>query len=172
MVLFIDDISLLYPKDPIKAAINVKATVSERHKVSTLGPGRQFFGIEIHCEQNRTSMKLGQMAFVTTILKRFNIQNDHAVSTLMDPNVMLDLAEDLGEKELNNIKDYQAIIGSVMYAVLATLPDMSSLCHLSKPNTSPALRPPVNRNGCSSSTKIYTAQTHPRSKSIGTIQVH
>ena len=43
----------------------------------------------------------------------------------MDPNVKLDLAEDRGEKELKDIEGYQAIVGSLMYAALATRPDIS-----------------------------------------------
>jgi len=59
----------------------------------------------------------------------------------MDPNVKLDLAEDRGEKELKGIKGYQAIVGSVMYAALATRPEISfavaALCRYnSRPFTS------------------------------------
>jgi hypothetical protein len=43
----------------------------------------------------------------------------------MDTNVKLDLAEDRGEKEPTDIKGYLAIVGSWMYAALATRPDMS-----------------------------------------------
>jgi hypothetical protein len=45
----------------------------------------------------------------------------------MDPNVMLDLAEDQGKKELEqeDITDYQAVVGSVMYPAVATRPDIS-----------------------------------------------
>jgi hypothetical protein len=39
--------------------------------------------------------------------------------------VKLDVAEDCGEKELKDIKGYQAIVGSLMYAALATRPDTS-----------------------------------------------
>jgi len=42
----------------------------------------------------------------------------------MDRNVKLDVAEDQGEKELKDIKGYLAIIGSLMYAALATRPDI------------------------------------------------
>jgi len=47
------------------------------------------------------------------------------VSTPMDPNVKLDLAKDQGEKELDDITDYQEVVGSLMYAALATWPDIS-----------------------------------------------
>jgi hypothetical protein len=45
----------------------------------------------------------------------------------MEPNVNLDLADDRGEKELDkdSVKNYHAIVGSLMYAVLATRPDIS-----------------------------------------------
>jgi len=43
----------------------------------------------------------------------------------MDRNVKLDLAEDRGEKALDDITDYQAVMGSLMYAALAPEPDIS-----------------------------------------------
>jgi len=51
------------------------------------------------------------------------------------------LAEDRGEKELKDIKGYQAIVSSLMYAALATRPDISfavaALCRYnSRPFTS------------------------------------
>jgi len=43
----------------------------------------------------------------------------------MDPNVELDLTEDRGEKVLEDIADYQAVVGSLIYAALETWPDIS-----------------------------------------------
>jgi hypothetical protein len=69
------------------------------------------------------------------------MQNAHGASTQMDPNVKLDLAEDRGEKEQKDMQGYQAIVGSLRYAVLATRPDISfavgALCrYSSRPFTS------------------------------------
>jgi len=90
-----------------------------------LGPARQFLGIGIHRDDIGIGISFGQKAFITTSLKRFNMQNAHGTSTPMDTNVKLDLAEDRREKELNDIKGYQAIVGSLMYAALATRTDIS-----------------------------------------------
>jgi hypothetical protein len=50
----------------------------------------------------------------------------------------LDLAEDWGEKELEDITDYQAVVGSLMYAALATRPDISyAVAALSRYNSRP-----------------------------------
>ena len=130
MLLYVDDISMLYPEEATKAAIEVKARLSEKYTITNLGPASQFLGIEIHSGENSTgigtctAISLGQKTFISTILKRFNMQNAHGASTPMDPNVKLDLAEDRGEKELKDINGYQAIVGSLMYAALATRPDI------------------------------------------------
>ena len=128
---YIDDISMMYPEDASKAAIKVKARFSEKYKITNLSPACQFLGIEIHRKEistgtgTGTAISLGQKTFITTILKRFNIQNAHGASTPMDPNVKLDLAEVRGEKELKDIKGYQKIVGAWMYMALATRPDIS-----------------------------------------------
>jgi len=123
ILLYVDDISMLYPEAATKAAIEVKAKLSEKYKITNLGPARQFLGIEIH--RDGTGVSLGQKGYITTILRRFGMEHTHGVSTPMDPNVKLDLAEDRGEKELKEITDYQAVVGSLMYAALATRPDIS-----------------------------------------------
>jgi len=68
------------------------------------------------------------------------MQNAHTVSTGMDSNVKRDLAKDRVEKELTDIKGYQAIVGSLMYTALATRPHISfavaALCpYYSRPFT-------------------------------------
>jgi hypothetical protein len=56
----------------------------------------------------------------------------------MDPNITLDLAENCEEKELADIADYQAVAGLLMYAALATRPDISSpVVALSRYNSRP-----------------------------------
>jgi hypothetical protein len=149
MLWFVDDNSMLYPEDTTKAAIEVKARVSEKYKITNPGPARQFLVFEIHHAENGTStgtstgtnISLAQNAFITMILKQFNMQNAHGASTSMDPNVKLGVADDRGEKELNDINGYQATVSSLMYVALATRPDISfavpALCRYnSRPFTS------------------------------------
>ena len=65
--LYVDDISMSYLEAPTKAAIEVKAKLSETYMITNLGPARQFLGIEIHC--NGTGISLGQKAYITTFLR-------------------------------------------------------------------------------------------------------
>jgi hypothetical protein len=136
ILLYVDDISILFPEAATKAAIEVKAKLSEKYKITNLGPVDQFLGIEIHYDG--TGVSLGQKGYITTILRRCSMEHTHGVSTPMDPNVKFDLAEDRGEKALDDITDYQAVVGSLKYAALATQPDISyAVAALSRYNSRP-----------------------------------
>ena len=134
--LYVDDICMSYPGAATNAVIEVKAPLSEKYKIMNLSPAHQFLSIEIHCDG--TGISLGQKACITTILRRFGMEHTHGVSTPMDPNITLDLAEDLGEKKLDDITDYQAVMGSLMYAAHATQPDnLYAVAALSRHNSRP-----------------------------------
>jgi len=92
-----------YQEAAAKAAIEVKAKLSETCNITNLGPARQFLSIEIH--HDCTKVSLSQRAYITTILWRFGMEHTHSILRPMDPNVKLDLAKDQGEKELEDITD-------------------------------------------------------------------
>jgi len=105
--------------------IEVKAKLSDKYKFMNLDPAQQFLGIEI-CHDDH-GISLGQKSFIATLLNRFHIQDTHGITTTMDSNVKLDLADDRWEKKLDkdSVKHYQGFVGSLMYAVLTTRPDIS-----------------------------------------------
>jgi hypothetical protein len=92
--------------------IKVKAKLSEKYKITNLGLAHQFLGMEIHCDGTRVS--LSQKVNITMILRRVDMEHTHIISTPMDPNVRLVLAEDRRENVLEDIIDYQAVMGSLM----------------------------------------------------------
>jgi len=119
----VDDISMSYLEAATNATIEVIAKLSENYSITNLGPACQFLGIAIH--HDGTGISLSQRAYITSILRRFGMEHTHDVSTPMNPSVQLDLAKNQGEKELDDITDYQAVVGSLMYAALATQQDIS-----------------------------------------------
>jgi hypothetical protein len=136
ILLYVDDISMSYPEAAAKAAIEVKAKLSEKYKITNLDPAHQFHGIDIH--HDGTGASLGQKTNIIRILRRCGMENTHDVSTPMDPNVQSDLAEDREEMELEHITDYQAVVRLLRYAALATRPDISyAVAALSRYNSRP-----------------------------------
>jgi hypothetical protein len=57
ILLYVDDISMLYLRTEAgtKAAIEVKAKLWQKCKITDLGPARQFLDIDIHHDSTSTS---------------------------------------------------------------------------------------------------------------------
>jgi hypothetical protein len=98
-----------------------------------LGPVRQFLGLEI--SRNGDTITLGQQAYIDTILQRFEMTTAYGVQTPLDPNVRLD---GHGQQGGVDPTQYQAIVGSLMYAALGTRPDIAyAVAALSRYNSRP-----------------------------------
>jgi hypothetical protein len=69
--------------------------------IMILGPACKFIGIEIH--YNDTGISIAQIAYITMILRRFGMEYIKNDLTTIDPNANLDLAEDRGEMELEDV---------------------------------------------------------------------
>jgi len=123
--LYVDDISMSYLEAATKAAIEVKAKLSEKYKIMKLGLEHQFLAIEIHPDD--TGISLSQTVYIATILRQFGMEHTHGFQMPMNPNLMLNLGKDRGEKEpeQEDITDYQAVVELLMYTACATWPDIS-----------------------------------------------
>ena len=66
-----------------------------------------------------------QSQYIQTILGRFKMTNCNPVPMLLDPNVKL--CKEPEDADLTKMREvpYQTLIGSLMYAVLGTRPDIS-----------------------------------------------
>ena len=89
-------------------------------------------GMKINCDEKKKTISLSQTHYIDSLLERFGLANANTVSTPMDPNVNLDEEEDKGkgEKERRDTDErgpevYATAIGSLMYATLATHPDIA-----------------------------------------------
>ena len=101
--------------------------------ITSFGLTRRYLGIGTQ-RNTDGSISLGQPAYFKLILKRFRMEDAYPVSTPLDPHVKLDEIAEAAETTLDDkgTKLYQAIVGSLMYAALATRPDiafaMAALC--------------------------------------------
>ena len=71
------------------------------YKITNLGAAKQFLGIQITNDDDASGISLGQKAFISTILKRYGMEEAYGAATPMNASVRLDLAEELGEREVD-----------------------------------------------------------------------
>ena len=126
---------IFYPRNA-KAAVDYIKSRLMKHQITNLSPARQFLGIDIQ-RHTDGSISLGQPAYFKPILKRFQMEDAHPFSTPLDLHTRLDGISGTA-LDNNGIKLYQAIVGSLMCAALATRPDIAfAVVALCRYNASP-----------------------------------
>ena len=81
-------------------------------------------------------MFVGQECYATKVLERCNMDSCHSCKTPMDTKLVLTKPD---KDEISGVLEYQSLVGSRMYAMLGTRPDLAySVSTMSKFNSEPA----------------------------------
>jgi hypothetical protein len=111
----------------------IKARLSSRFRMKDLGEVHYFLKMEIRRDRKRKLLSLSQHQYVQELLKRFNIED---CST--EPTPQAKSVEAVKEKELSKEQmaaqpfDFRGLVGSLMYLVKGTRPDINAVRELSK----------------------------------------
>ena len=88
-----------------------------------LGELRYFLDIQVHRDRERKIIHISQSGYNRTILERYGMQNSKPASTPLPTSARLAKATIMDVP--TDHKEYQSIVGSLMYAMLATRPDLA-----------------------------------------------
>jgi hypothetical protein len=132
IAVYVDDF-LIFGTDEAEI-MKIKKQLCSEFKMKDLGEAKQCLGIRITREANQIS--LDQEKYIEEILERFGMSNCRSVKTPLDPNQIISSDAD-GKEEAVDFP-YQEIIGSFMYLVQCTRPDLAyAVSSLSRFNKSP-----------------------------------
>ena len=127
IAIYVDDLSLFGPKGPVMD--NLKDLLKSEFKVTNLGD--LYWLLEIWIEYRDHDITLSQSAYIDTILKRFGLYDCNPVTYPLDKNHQIDKATTI-DKATNadnsnevNVNLYQQMVGSLMYTVIGTQPDIA-----------------------------------------------
>jgi len=134
LILYVDDLLIAYDETKGKGH-EIKRLLQAKYKMCDLEVVKRFLGIEIQRGEDR-SISIYQRAYIDTILKRFGQLDAKSAKTPL--NHQVDLANTNCEDKTANRKEYLSIVGSLMYAALGTIPDITfSVTALSRYNVEP-----------------------------------
>lgn len=123
IAVYVDDLLLSGPKmSDIKI---LKGQLSERFQMSDLGPCSYYLGMAVTRNRQNRIIQLSQTAYVEKILREYKMADSKPMSTPMDTNCRLQKASADYEAESEFRKQYQSAVGSLMYAMLGTRPDIA-----------------------------------------------
>jgi len=120
-----------------------KCLLSLCFEIKDLGPVKQILGHEIDYDHEHQVIWLFQTRYIQESLERYNITDGRSHPTPLSSAIKLskdDCPQTEAEKEMMCFYPYQSLIGTLMYAMLGTRPDIAfAVGALSKFSSNPGL---------------------------------
>jgi len=141
VLIWVDNVLWIGPRTMVDEG---KAMLAKQFPVTDLGRAHYFLGIQI--VQLPCQITLNQATYIQEVLERFNMANAYTVSTPLNPGTRFEsltgtrtyIQEAEGEDSDADETEYRSMIGSLMYLMLYTRPDIAfAVGALSRYNNSP-----------------------------------
>jgi hypothetical protein len=94
--------------------------ISQRYAITCLGPMRWFVALEIQRNLTAKTITIRQAAYINTITDQFNLTGTLPLSTPANPHANLFIKVTDANCQSMQAKPYTCLIGSLMYAAIAT----------------------------------------------------
>ena len=134
LAMWVDDL-ILFAKSRLKVD-KMKDQLRAEFEMKGLGSLRYFIGIRIQRDREQGKLRIDQKGYIEMILQRFEMENSKPVATPIATGTKLTKATETDQ--IIDIKSYQSKIGSQMYAMLCTRPDIAyAVSQVSQFNASP-----------------------------------
>ena len=126
LVLYVDDILLI--GNDITSLQAVKTWLGKSFSMKDLGDASYILGIRIYRDRPRRLIGLSQSTYIDKVLHRFGMQEAKRGYVPMSHGITIskeDCPKSSDEKDRMNKVPYASAIGSIMYAMICTRPDVS-----------------------------------------------
>ncbi|GJW79856.1 putative RNA-directed DNA polymerase [Tanacetum coccineum] len=126
LLLYVDDM-LIVGKN-IGRIAQLKQDLSKSFAMKDLGPAKQILGIRIFRDRGAKKLHISQEQYIEKVLRRFNMDKAKVVSSPLTPNFKLtdkDCPSSKKNIEKMDRVPYASAVGSLMYAMVCTRPDLA-----------------------------------------------
>ena len=126
LLLYVDDM-LIVGQDRAQIS-KLKEELAESFEMKDLGPAKQILGMEITRDRKNRRLWLSQERYVERILERFNMKEAKPVTTPLGGHCKLSKSSCPSTEEENKkmvVIPYSSAVGSLMYAMVCTRPDIA-----------------------------------------------
>jgi len=126
LILYVDDILLIGNNIPMLES--VKTSLKNSFSMKDLGEAAYILGIKIYRDRSRRLIGLSQDTYIDKVLKRFNMEEAKKGFLPMSHGIHLSKSQcptTTDEWDRMSKVPYASAIGSIMYAMISTRPDVS-----------------------------------------------
>ena len=123
VALYVDDLLITGPnKQDIQ---RVKDALNSHFHMTDLGPCCYWLGMSITRNRQQRVLRLGQRAYIEKIVRDFGLWECKTTATPMEASLHLESAPADFQANALDRQTYQRAVGSLMYAMLGTRPDIA-----------------------------------------------
>ena len=125
VVLYVDDVLLI--GNSVKVLSDVKGYLKKQFDMKDLGEANYILGIKLLRDRKNKVLALSQASYIDKIVTRFGMENSKRGLLPFRHGIHLSKEQSPKtpeEKELMSKKPYASAVGSLMYAMLCTRPDI------------------------------------------------
>jgi hypothetical protein len=123
IAVYVDDLLIIGPSMPEIEAI--KLELSGRFEMSDLGPCAYYLGIAVVRDLANRSLRLSQRTYTEQVLRQFGMWGANPADLPMATNTRLVPEPDSYEAVAEDKQWYSSAVGSLMYLMLCTRPDIA-----------------------------------------------
>lgn len=123
VVTYVDDFLLIGATS--QGLKELKLQLCHEFEMTDLGPCLFYLGIEISRDRPSHRIHLAQTAYIDKVLKTFNMADTQRKETPMEASALNSLDSNPDQATKDQIQLYQSIVGSLMYLMTQTRPDLA-----------------------------------------------
>ena len=126
LLLYVDD--MLIVENGTKRIALLKKSLSKSFAMKDLGPAKKILGMKISRDRSKKLLWLSQERYIEKVLERFNMKDAKSVISPLAGHHKLNSKQcptSKKEKEEMRKVPYQSAVGSLMYAMVCTRPDIA-----------------------------------------------
>ncbi|CAH9139773.1 unnamed protein product [Cuscuta epithymum] len=126
LLLYVDDMLIVSPC--LKSIEHVQKSLCENFDMKDLGDARKILGISIIRDRKKSTLVLNQRSYIDKVLSKFSMSGAKSVNVPLASHFVLSKDQSpKTETEMNEMKNvpYSNAIGSVMYLMVSTRPDIA-----------------------------------------------
>ncbi len=129
MIVFVDDCQIGFHREDMEEWYALKAMFMERFKTKDIGESKLMLGMRITRDRRARTMTVDQEVYVTMKLEEFRMADCKAVSTPAVKSADLHVSDGSPQDKDVRQKPYMQLVGALLYAALATRPDVTYAVH-------------------------------------------
>jgi hypothetical protein len=126
---WVDDMIIAHNHSKTVDSLLLHFTQRRKYKIKDLGDLKWVVGMRVLRDRKNKSITLDQSAYIGNVLKRFNMTDCNPAPTPSHSSVKLILSmAPSNDQEIKEMRDvpYRSAVGSVMYAMVCTRPDIAA----------------------------------------------